>query len=129
MFDTSTQKQILINRLPLPQDIHREIKQFLFFHPITSYARLQQKQIIQTILHEANTMFNMNIWFHPHPDPHPDPTYYTFSHYPYHLYHYPNQHTPLHIQIQVEFCLLCGNYSPHYLQSPASLRVICTCIL
>jgi hypothetical protein len=112
----SIDKQMIINRLPLPEDILGEIKELIFFDKITSKNRQQKKKIIETIRYSAHTMVNP-IYFDNN-DLDFNMGYYTFTNYT----EYEGW-----IQLQNYFCLECGNYIIHYVQSPASHKVGCNC--
>jgi len=107
----STEKQMIINSLPLPEDIHGEIKKYVFFDKITSNCRKQKKEIIDTIQNKATTMVNGNFDFDSNPG------YYTFSSFT----------EGNDLQIQLQFCEICGNYLLYYVQALASPKLDCNC--
>ena len=106
-----TEKQMIINSLPLPEDIHGEIKEYVFFDKITSNCRRQKKEIVDTFQNKATTMVNGNFDFDSNPG------YYTFSSL--------TEGNDLHIQLQ--FCEKCGNYLLYYVHALASPKLDCNC--
>jgi len=114
----SIDKQMIINRLSLPEDVLGEIKELVFLDKMTSNSRRKKKRIIETIQYNAHTMVNP-IYFDNNDIVGSNPGYYIFANY--------TEYEGYEVQLQNCFCVKCGNYILDYVQSPASPNVGCNC--
>jgi len=95
----SIDKQLHINRLSLPQDVLHEVKTFCFYDSITGSTRIKKEHVLHSIKHADS-------WLYVDTDlPVPN--------YPNYFFGESNcdgRDLNYKIQLQIEFCIDCGNY-------------------
>jgi hypothetical protein len=98
------EKQLCINRLPIPVDVMSIIKNFTFYDQV-QYRALQQKSVILNL-------FNYTPYSYKDIRPH---TRFKFW----------IQSDPRCKQYQITFCKKCGDYV--FLQTDTTKKIMCKC--